>query len=352
MRIVHNIAALNINNQLSSVNSNQMNSMEKLSSGLRINSAKDASAGLAISEKMKAQIRGLDQASRNSQDGISLIQTAEGALNETHSIIQRMRELAVQGNNDTNTSEDRKNIKAEISQLTSEVNRIAENTEFNSIKLLNAEDTSSSPVKDHIVDMLKTGGWLELAEETITSSFGLTGNGSANLTVIFSNDGTSGPSAYVTGSTGTTDQSLTINLDNMSPSSGENGDNGGSPANYTDRVMAHEMVHAVMNDQFTVSKTIDMQNWFKEGSAELIHGGDERLRMVIANNTGTDIDTTKLDSIVSRATDLLNGYAWNGDNTDYAAGYLIMSYVNDGVSDSGNAITDVMSSIKSSLAAR
>ena len=111
--------------------------MERLSSGLRINRAGDDAAGLAISEKMRGQIRGLKQASRNAQDGISLLQTAEGALNETHAILQRMRELAVQASNDTNTEIDRNEIQKEINQLTSEINRIGNTTEFNTMKLMN-----------------------------------------------------------------------------------------------------------------------------------------------------------------------------------------------------------------------
>ncbi|HHW32021.1 MAG TPA: flagellin protein [Clostridiaceae bacterium] len=137
MRINHNIAALNTYRQLSVNNTSTQKSIEKLSSGLRINRAGDDAAGLAISEKMRAQIRGLNQASRNAQDGISLIQTAEGALNETHSILQRMRELAVQAGNDTNTAADRSEIQKEINQLTSEINRIGNTTEFNTQKLLN-----------------------------------------------------------------------------------------------------------------------------------------------------------------------------------------------------------------------
>lgn len=136
MRINHNIAALNTYRQLSSNNVIGAKSLEKLSSGFRINRAADDAAGLAISEKMRGQIRGLDQAVRNSQDGISLIQTAEGALNETHSILQRMRELAVQSANDTNTSADRVQIQQEIDQLTAEINRIADTTEFNTKKLI------------------------------------------------------------------------------------------------------------------------------------------------------------------------------------------------------------------------
>ncbi|MDU6036800.1 MAG: flagellin [Clostridium butyricum] len=138
MIINHNMNALNAHRNMG-INTNQAGkSMEKLSSGLRINRAGDDAAGLAISEKMRGQIRGLDQASRNSADGISMIQTAEGALNETQNILQRMRELAVQASNDTNVKDDRTAITAEITQLTSEINRIASQTEFNTQKLLNS----------------------------------------------------------------------------------------------------------------------------------------------------------------------------------------------------------------------
>ena len=126
-----------IQRQLAINQSNASKSMERLSSGLRINRAGDDAAGLAISEKMRGQIRGLKQAMRNAQDGISLLQTAEGALNETHAILQRMRELAVQAANDTNTEIDRNEIQKEINQLTSELNRIGNTTEFNTMKLMN-----------------------------------------------------------------------------------------------------------------------------------------------------------------------------------------------------------------------
>ncbi len=136
MRIYHNIPALFAYNSVSSTNASLQKSIEKLSTGLRINSAADDAAGLAISEKMRAQVRGLDQAVRNSQDGISMIQTAEGALNETHSILQRMRELSVQAANDTLTSQDRSYIQLEVDQLKEEVTRIATTTQFNKKKLL------------------------------------------------------------------------------------------------------------------------------------------------------------------------------------------------------------------------
>ncbi|EPZ37594.1 Flagellin [Anoxybacillus ayderensis] len=136
MRINHNIAALNTHRQLTMGTLNASKNMEKLSSGLRINRAGDDAAGLAISEKMRGQIRGLEMAAKNSQDAISLIQTAEGALNETHAILQRMRELAVQGGNDTNTTIDREQIQKELNQLISEIDRISTTTQFNTKNLL------------------------------------------------------------------------------------------------------------------------------------------------------------------------------------------------------------------------
>ena len=139
MRINNNIMAMNAHRQLAVNQTNASKSMERLSSGMRINRAGDDAAGLAISEKMRGQIRGLKQASRNAQDGISLIQTAEGALNETHAILQRMRELAVQASTDTNTETDRGEIQKEINQLIAEIDRIASDTEFNTQKLLNGE---------------------------------------------------------------------------------------------------------------------------------------------------------------------------------------------------------------------
>ena len=137
MRINSNIAALNTYRQLNTAQTNQSKSMEKLSSGLRINKAGDDAAGLAISEKMRGQIRGLEMGSKNAQDGISFIQTAEGALNETQSILQRMRELAVQSSNDTNTDSDRAELQKEVDQLSEEITRISNNTEFNTQTLLN-----------------------------------------------------------------------------------------------------------------------------------------------------------------------------------------------------------------------
>ena len=144
MVVQHNLSAMNTNRQMGVVTSALQKSTEKLSSGYKINRAGDDAAGLSISEKMRSQIRGLNKASDNAQDGISLIQVAEGALNETHSILQRMNELATQAANDTNTSTDRTAIKAEIDQLTSEINRIQSTTQFNTQNLLDGKFTGKN----------------------------------------------------------------------------------------------------------------------------------------------------------------------------------------------------------------
>jgi len=136
MVVQHNLSAMNTNRQLGITTKGQSKATEKLSSGFRINSAGDDAAGLTISEKMRSQVRGLKNASSNAEDGVSLIQTAEGALNEAHSILQRMNELATQAANDTNTSADRGAIKKELDALTNEIDRIASTTQFNTMNLL------------------------------------------------------------------------------------------------------------------------------------------------------------------------------------------------------------------------
>ena len=144
MVVQHNLSAMNTNRQMSTITSSLQKSTEKLSSGYKINRAGDDAAGLSISEKMRSQIRGLNKAASNAQDGISLIQVAEGALNETHSILQRMNELATQAANDTNVTADRNAIQSEMDQLTSEIDRIQSTTQFNTKNLLDGNFTSKN----------------------------------------------------------------------------------------------------------------------------------------------------------------------------------------------------------------
>ena len=148
MVIAHNISALNTYKSLGIAGNSMQSSMEKLSSGYKINKAGDDAAGLSISEKMRSQIRGLNQASTNAENGVSMIQTAEGALNEQHSILQRMRELAVQAATDTNANEDRTALQSEMAQLTNEINRIGNTTEFNGMKLLNGSKQALTGKED------------------------------------------------------------------------------------------------------------------------------------------------------------------------------------------------------------
>ena len=163
LRINQNITALNAHRNLVATDSALSKSLERLSSGLRINRAADDAAGLAISEKMRGQIKGLAQAIRNAQDGISLIQTAEGALNEVHSILQRMRQLAVQAANDTNTEDDRIELQKEVEQLKADIDRIANQTQFNTMDLLKGQFAVKLNEDTTVSTLLADGSFVKLS---------------------------------------------------------------------------------------------------------------------------------------------------------------------------------------------
>ena len=227
MIINNNMASLNTYNKLNSNTAATAKSLEKLSSGLRINKAGDDAAGLAISEKMRGQIRGLDQAARNSQDGISMLQTAEGSLSETHSILQRMKELATQSANDTNVNSDRNEIQKEINQLSSEINRIGNTTEFNTKSLLKGDGgvtLGGIGIATASLGKLTGGTDRVTTEATVTLTVGtaaaaastaaITINGQT-LTATFQAAGTGGQASHVgygisSGGTATT---ANINID-------------------------------------------------------------------------------------------------------------------------------------------
>ncbi|SHI62189.1 flagellin [Geosporobacter subterraneus DSM 17957] len=201
MRINNNLMAMNTHRQLGITNNSSAKAMEKLSSGFRINRAGDDAAGLAISEKMRGQIRGLNQASRNAQDGISLIQTAEGALTEVHAILQRMNELATQAANDTNEAVDRTAIQDEITQLNSEIDRISKSTQFNQKNLLDGTlgvqlDTSGLQVGSDGVTGISIAGAKASETYTITSGgagqYTITETGSGDTQNVTLADGTAG----------------------------------------------------------------------------------------------------------------------------------------------------------------
>ena len=158
MRIANNLSALGAFNALNSTNQSLQKIINSLSSGLRINSASDDAAGFAVSEKMRSQIRGLDTALRNSQDGISLLQTAEGALEQTNSMLQRMRDLSIQASNDSLTSNDRQYIQLEIDQIKDEINRVAGTTQFNQKRILDGSSGALWASSDSGVRAVIHGG--------------------------------------------------------------------------------------------------------------------------------------------------------------------------------------------------
>jgi len=223
MIINHNMASLNTYRQMENNTVNSSKSLEKLSSGLRINKAGDDAAGLAISEKMRGQIRGLDQASRNSQDGISMLQTAEGSLSETHAILQRMKELATQSANDTNVGSDREEIQKEVNQLSSEINRIGNTTEFNTKSLLKGDGKANLAATSYVspgtktasgavntVEATQTIGNMEVkAGVTASNSLTVTLNGKS-LTVNLVNDASMAADGAAVDATSATANSITV----------------------------------------------------------------------------------------------------------------------------------------------
>jgi flagellin len=211
MRINTNVEAFNAQRNLSATATAYAKSVQKLSSGLRINTAADDAAGLSISEKLKAQVNGLAQAQRNAQDGISMIQTAEGALNETHSILQRMRELTIQAANDTLATSDRTAITSEINQLSSEVDRIANSTQFNGKNLLDGSLTATNSASGFSTGSALTGFTASATNVTLGSSAA-----AGSYTVTVTNAGATA-SKTGTGTAGavTTGGTLTIGSTNI-----------------------------------------------------------------------------------------------------------------------------------------
>ncbi len=335
MRINHNIMAINNYRQLTSNNNQVSKSLEKLSSGQSINRAGDNAAGLAISEKMRGQIRGLDQAGANARDAISLIQTAEGALSETHSLVQRIRELSVQAANDTNVAVDREAIQSEIDQLAKEVNRIGNDTEFNTKKLLNQGNASISVAdQQNLISSLKKW-WLDEAEQLVFDSYGISASG-INMTVEFVNDSSSSYAAMVeAGYTATggdadgdpnitgkavTDLNLKINLAYAQPTDTPDG---GTYYQYVDRVIAHEITHAVMASTMNMG---DLSSWFIEGVAEFTHGGDDRLKSSI-QTLGLGNNDAGVAAVVSQITAGRFEDWGAGNSHDYSAAYLAVRYL-------------------------
>jgi flagellin len=306
--------ALNTHRQLGINNISSSKSIEKLSSGLRINRAGDDAAGLAISEKMRGQIRGLNQASRNAQDGISLIQTAEGGTSIIHEMLQRARELAVQAANDTLTTDDRNKIQVEVDQIITEIDLVSENTEFNTKKLLNSDglsvaqsviDTLNADIPEYLNDAL-----ILLSDANI---FDITLPG-ANipLSIEYVNNSSLGYAAAMGSSTGN-ELTLFVNLAVVAPNDVI------IDSNTLDRLIAHEMMHGMEFTEMSTFLTGGMdinETWVAEGLSMLIQGG---------NDFATSL-ATKSDATI--------GDAWSGSIHDYSEAYLAMRALHE-VTDGG-----------------
>lgn len=340
---------------------NVSDATQKMASGKRIVGAKDDAAGLVISQKMKSQIRGLRRAYANALDGISMVQTAEGALQETQSALLRMRELTVQAASDTNVTADRDAIQKEIGTLASEVNRIANTTEFNTKKILQGGNGAGSSAageltdEQQIVSNLKKW-WLSEAEKIVKNSFGIEAP-NINMEVKIFDDPNNNAAAFVKASYAsvpgdTVGQlnitgkgaglTLEINLAHAKPVDASL--SGGEYYQYVDRVITHEITHAVMS---TTMNFGDLPIWFIEGSAEFSHGADERLKNNIATiNSPAIIDAAALDAgVASVVAGIGTGTEadWNGGAPpSYSSAYLAVRYLDHQIRDNGgNGIRDL-----------
>ncbi len=338
-----NIASLNAQRNLSASQGTLGKTLQRLSSGLRINSAVDDAAGLAISERMTTQVRGLNQAVRNANDGVSLLQTSDAALVTVTQSLQRIRELAVQAANSTNSDTDRAAIQQEIAQLTQEIDRVGRTTSFNGRNVFaqTTESAVGNPDELAVIDGLQSG-WLSAAENLIREHFGIEASGqSIKIELTSFTDGAGGTLARVTGQTGSSGPASNITLQvDMADFVPANPPNGGTAPVYNDRVLAHEMTHAVMFATMNVGHMFaNNQQFFLEGSAELVHGADERLYSDLVRLGGTAADG--INDVMAMVDDW--GTSWDGSSEAYSAAYAGMRYLDTEIKAAGGAgIKDIM----------
>jgi len=335
MQINTNISALNSQRMLNRADAGLERSLQRLSSGLRINTARDDAAGLAISERMTSQIRGSQQASRNANDAISLMQTAEGALAEVGNLLQRGRELALQAANATYGSRERESLQSEIDQLVAEVDRIGRATEFNGVKILGGGNGGAAQVeggpdplatrKLAIVDALKRS-WLSAGETLVEQFYGIQGDG-APIEVRFVDNQPYIAAVAFTGTEVATGKivNMTLNVDfsDFDPAGWPNGTGNGFLEN--DRVILHEMTHAIMGRSMNMG---GLPLWFIEGTAEFMAGADARLNGDLANAAGVGT-AAKVATLMGN----LNG----SGSPMYSAGYAAARYIHREIIDNGGA---------------
>lgn len=322
MRIQSNIPALNSWNALSGVLKGLEKALRRLSSGERVNTAADDPAGLTIAEKLRSRLRGLNQGTRNAQDGISLIQSTEGAIHEVSAILQRARELAVQAGNGTLAATDRSFLQKEMDQLLAEIDRIADSTTFNGIRLLSA--TGSNRAATGVLNGLRRS-WLEQAEQLVSNFYGLTPAGSPALSVVFAATGPA--AAWITGSPaalGRLDNiELHLNLSAFEPATWPNG---GSDPVFNDRVVARALAQATLAQ---TTNYVALPDWFANGAADYIAGGDEML-------AGALSQYGKPAVVSALAT------PWADDTLHRSSAYVAIKYLDSVMQGLGGSIRDFM----------
>jgi flagellin len=327
-----NVASLNAQRNLNGSQTMLGKAIQRLSSGLRINSAADDAAGLAISDRFTTQINGLSQAARNANDGISMLQTADGALSTVSQALQRIRELAVQAANATNSDSDKKALQQEVAQLAAEVDRVGRTTSFNGQKIFGQDEASVVGDTDVLAvqDQLQSG-WLSQAEQVIKQYYGLEAHGNS-IKIDFTSftDGAGGTLARVAAGIGSSGigSNITLQVDMEDFKSG-------SATN--DGVIAHEMTHAVMDATMNVGSFFaNNQTFFMEGTAELMRGADDRLYADIGGAGGANIATVM-------GTVAAWGTSWDGSSAAYSAAYAGMRYLDAQIKEAGGSgIKDVM----------
>ena len=340
-----NLASLFGQRMLNKAGLQQSTSMERLSSGLRINSAKDDAAGLAISNDFTTQIRGTNQAIRNVNDGISAIQTSDGALNSVINNLQRIRELSVQAANGTNSLSNKQALALEAKVLVDEIEHVTSTTTFNGKNLFErgALPTWVNEERQFNVDQLFTN-WLAESERMISSAYGLKADGQENLSIVFDDDPNSKFAATVSYSA-SNDDSLsratqqTLTIFSKAFPIGKAPDGGFTP-NFSDRTIAHEMVHAVMG------RTLDMdslESWFKEGAAELIHGADDSVLRELIEQDDDSTDHFNAADRAAYGADNTFFSAWDSTSKHYSQGYLAVRFLHEDIkANGGEGLKDVM----------
>jgi flagellin len=335
-----NIASLNAQRNLNASQASVGRALQRMSSGLRINSAADDAAGLAISERFTTQVRGLSQAMRNANDGISMLQTADAALSKVTDNLQRIRELAVQAANDTNSQSDRQALQDEVAQLAQEIDRIGRQTSFNGEKVFGQSTASvvGDPDALEVLDGLQSG-WLTEAERIIKEQYGIEAHGEVlGINVTDMSDGGSGTLAmvhFIFGGNGPASNiTLYVDLADFSPV--DTPDGGHAPF-YNDRVLMHELTHAIMGATMNLGSFFaNNQVFFLEGTAEFSHGADERLYGDIGGAGGANIA-----NVMSKVNQW--GVGWDGSSAAYSAAYAGMRYLDDRIKAAGGeGIKEVM----------